>query len=358
MRALGRTVVVLAGSGAVVLAISSWTPFRQQQYIDYCATMPDAVGLFVGNPVTQMGYQIGEVRAITPSLSSVRVDFKVVEDRPLPADVRAVTRSPSILADRALELVGNYGSGRQLRSGECIPLSRAATPKSLSEVIGSATSFLNQINAHDSTNVGDVVNGLDQALHDNGPAINQLLTTSSSVLDSPDQAVSDMRSIIANLVTLTSTLREISGPLKATMLATFKTTPDVEKALATPVFEGVIPLVTLASDMEVELGDQIQTVLNDLEYAVRKASAHSTIIADLLKPFPAIINKLENLVNRKQFNIRYRPPLYRIATPIDGLITCGAMNATSPGSCTDVGGKPYAVDVALLQYVLTQAAHR
>ncbi|MBE1549585.1 virulence factor Mce-like protein [Mycobacterium sp. OAS707] len=358
MRNVGRSAALLIAAVAVVLVVSSWTPFRQQQYIDYCATMPDAVGLFTGNPVTQMGYQIGEVRAITPSLSAVRVDFKVVSDRPLPADVRAVTRSPSILADRALELVGNYSSGPQLRSGECIPAARSATPKSLSEIIGSATSFLNQINPNDSTNVGDVVNGLDRALHNNGPAINQLLTTSSSVLDSPDQAVSDMRSIITNLVTLTSTLREISGPLKATMLATLKTTPDVEKALATPVFEGVIPLVTLASDMEVELGDQIQTVLNDLEYAVRKASAHSTIIADLLKPFPVIINKLENWVNRKQFNIRYRPPLYRISTPVDGLITCGAMNAASPGSCTDVGGKPYAVDVALLQYVLTLAARR
>ena len=76
---------------------------------------------------------------------------------------------------------------------------RSATPKSLSEIIGSATSFLNQINPDDSTNVGDVVNGLDRALHNNGPAINQLLSTSSSVLDSPDEAVSDMRSIITNL---------------------------------------------------------------------------------------------------------------------------------------------------------------
>jgi hypothetical protein len=177
-------------------------------------------------------------------------------------------------------------------------------------------------------------------------------------MDAPDRAISDIRSIITNLATLTSTLREISGSLKYTMLTTYKTTPDVEKALATPVFQGVIPLVGMASDIEVELHDEIQTVLNDTEWALRKASAHATLFADFLKPLPVIINKIDNWVNRKQFSIRYRPPLYRIATPVDGLITCGTLNAASPGSCTDVAGKPYAVDVALLQYVLVQAAKR
>ena len=33
------------------------------------------------------------------------------------------------------------------------------------------------------------------------------------------------------------------------------------------------------------------------------------------------------------------------------------MNASMPGSCANVQGTPYAVDVALLQYVLTQAAN-
>lgn len=358
-RRVFRTATVTIVATTTALVCGSWAlPLEREHYVDYCAMMSDSIGLFVGNPVTQMGYKIGEVNAITPALDNVRIDFKVVRSRPIPADVRAVTRSPSILADRALELVGNYASGPQLRSGTCIPLSRSTTPKSLSDIIGSATTFLNGINPEGSANIGDIVTSLDQALRDTGPKMNQLLTTSSAVLDSPDRAISDLHSIIVNLTTLTATLREISGPLKQSMLATYKTTADVEKALATPVFQGATSLVGLASDIEVELGDQIQTILNDTEYALRKANAHGTLIADFLKPFPVIINKLENWVNRKQFSIRYRPPMYRIATPVDGLITCGALNAASPGSCTDVAGKPYAVDVALLQYVLTQAANR
>ena len=56
----------------------SWTPFRRERYVAYCAMMPDSVGLYVGNPVTQMGFKIGEVSAITPALRNVRVDFKVI----------------------------------------------------------------------------------------------------------------------------------------------------------------------------------------------------------------------------------------------------------------------------------------
>jgi phospholipid/cholesterol/gamma-HCH transport system substrate-binding protein len=352
-----RAGAVFICAAAVALVCGSWTPFQPEQSVNYCAIMPDSVGLYVGNPVTQMGYKIGEVSAITPALSDVRVDFKVTKSRPLPADVRAVTRSPSLLADRALELVGNYMSGPQLFGRDCVPLSRSSTPKSLSDIIGSATSFLNAINPDGSTNIGDVVAGIDQALRHNGPGINQLLSKSSAVLDAPDRAISDIRSIIINLVTLTSTLKEISGPLKYSMLTSYKTTEDVEKALATPVFQGAIPLIGAASDLEVELGDEIQTVLNDAEWALRKFGAHAALIASLLKPFPVFINWLERHANDKQFfTIRYRPPLYRIATPVDGLITCGQLNAAASGSCTDVGGKPYAVDVALLQYVLTQAA--
>jgi phospholipid/cholesterol/gamma-HCH transport system substrate-binding protein len=360
-RRVRQVVVALVGATAVSLVCNSCETPQRTQYADYCAIMPDGVGLYVGNPVTQMGYQIGEVKSITPSLSSVRVDFTAMRSRRLPVDVRAVTRSPSILADRVLELVGNYASGPQLLSDGCIPLSRSSTPQSLSQIIGSTTKFVNAITPADSTNIGGVVADLDQALGNNGEKLNKLLTTSSSVLDSPDQGISDMRSIMTNLVDLTSTLRETTGPLKDSLLATYDTTADVTKAVlgGTMLNGSVNPLINMTSDMEAHLGDEFQTLYNDVEYAMRKTSAHAALFASLLKPIPLIANWFEIHANDKQFYaIRYRPPLYRVATSIDGLATCGQMNATSPGSCADVAGKPYAVDVALLQYVLTQAAHQ
>jgi len=322
----------------------------------YCALMPDSVGLYVGNPVTQMGYQIGTVMSISPGNTDVRVDFTVTADRRLPADVKAVVRSTSILADRSLELVGNPKPGPQLSPGGCIPLGHSWTPKSLSQVIGSATDFINSINPQGSKNVGDVVSELDRAVHNNGPGINQLLTNSSAVLDSPDQVVGDIGSVMTNLAALTSTLTDIREPLKEVLLDARRTTGDIDTTLyeGKLVFLGTVPFEVLMSDLETNLGDETQLTLDTVGATLRKTTPHANRLANLLNPVPWWINTLANHFNNDQFSISYRPPLYRIRTP-DGFALCGIMNAQVPGSCANVAGQSYAVDVALLQYVFARA---
>ncbi|WP_082279861.1 MlaD family protein [Mycobacterium colombiense] len=355
---VGR-VTAIALTGVAVVASGSCASLRQSQHADYCAIMPDSVGLYAGNPVTQMGYRIGSVKAITPGTSDVRVDF-TVEDRRLPAEVKAIIRSTSVLADRSLELVGNAGSGRQLHTGECIPLSRSLTPKSLSAVIGSATNFINSINPDGSTNVGAAVRGIDQAIHNNGRGINRLFTTASAVLDSPDQTIYDIGSVIRNLAQLTSLLVELRGPVKEILLDLRAHLPDLENGLAEiqSSLGSLFVLIKMLSDVESTLGETTQFTLDATSMAVRKLSAHSRRLANLLNPLPWWINSLANVANNHQFGtLRYRPPLYRIRTP-DGVALCNIMNAKMPGSCANVQGTPYAVDVSLLQYVLTQAANR
>lgn len=327
---------------------------------DYCAVMPDSVGLYVDNPVTQMGYNIGKVKSIKPGPTDVRVDFTVTARRSLPREVKAVIRSTSILADRSLELVGNYQGGPRLPAGGCIPLARSVTPKSLSEVIGSATNFINTINPNGSTNVGGVVRGIDEAFHNNGAGVRQLLIASSAVLDSPDQAVSDIGSILANLAQLTSTLVALRDPMKEILIDARKTTADVFAGVhgGTKLLYTVPILERLVSDIETKLGDDVQFTLDSVAVALRKLSAHAPRLANLLNPVPWWINTLANHFNNRQYNtLGYRLPLYRIHAP-DGLAVCNIMNASTPGSCANVEGQPYAVDVALLQYVLTQAARR
>lgn len=351
--AAGCLAVTIAGTGVGCAA-----PARQKQAVDHCAIMSDSIGLYVGNPVTQLGYRIGEVTRIADRTTDVQVDFSVVADNPLPADVKAITRSTSILADRSLELVGNYESGPKLTPGQCIPLNHSVTPKSLSEVIGSATDFVNSISPEDSSNVAGTIDGLARSLHDNGAGVNRLLSTSSALLDSPDEAISDMASVVANLSDLTTTLTEIRGPMKQILLDAVETTPDVNSAFDGGArFTDVFPeLVTMVADLEKNMGDETQLTLDSVSMALRKISPHSNALADLFNPVPWWINTAANHFNKQQFTIAWRPPMYRIPTH-DGLAQCGFMNTVMPGSCADVAGQPYAVDVALLQYVLMQA-HR
>lgn len=350
-------------AAALVVVCGSCAPHSRQD-ARYCAIMPDSVGLYVDNQVTQMGVKIGKVTAITPHTLNVRVDFTVTE-RLLPNDLKAVTRSPSILADRSLELVGNYDGGPRLSTGGCIPLDRSFTPMSLSRVIGSATDFINAINRDGSRNIGDVVKGIDQSFQHQGAGVNELLTTTSAVLDSPDRAIGDIGSITKNLAELSSTLRGIQPTLKEVLIDAEKLGPDVVGTTigAINTFEGLTPLISTVADVERELGGELQQTFDVLSVVLRKLSGRSPFYASLLNVAPRLINGIANFVQSRQtsgfgaFTIRYRPPLYRVRTP-DGAFQCGYMNAALPGSCANVNGTPYAVDVALLQYVLTLAAKR
>lgn len=336
----------------------------------YCAILRDSVGMYVGNPVTQMGYRIGTVRTIEPTDAQVKVSFTIDQPRTLPRDVSAVIRSPSILADRALELVGNYAGGPKLAPGDCVPLDRTSTPLSISQVIGSATNFVNGISPEGSASLQNALDGVAKAATGNGVAANQLLTKSSALLDNPDKPINELGEITRNVSQLTAMLRDNRVPLKQIVQDMSVTDPDVYTTVvgAENLAHALPELVQIVNDIELQLGTELQLALDTTSDTLRIVSPHYKWVADLLNPVPRFLDGLNGEppgsdvgglvkhINDHVFALLpYRPPLFRIPTP-NGLLTCGMLNASLPGSCADVGGRPYAVDVALLQYVLTEAA--
>lgn len=367
-----RSCIAMVLALASILGATSFANSPESAASQYCAILSDAVGLYVGNHVTQMGYPIGEIRKLEPHDTDVKVVFSLHDGRPVPASVRAVTRSPSILADRALELVGNYTGGPKLKPAECIPLSQTSTPLSISKIIGSATDFVNAINPDGSTNIADALRGVDQAMAGQGDRANQLLTRSSRLLDNPDQAISQMGEITRNIAELTSMLRANRAPLKQIVTGLPPITPNMVKAIrgAEQFSGGFAEILPLVADIELEMGPELQNALDETSELMRIFSPHYKGLADMLNFVPrmisgvngeppgAIAGGIAKHLNNHLFPVlTWRPPLFRIPTP-NGLLACGAMNASAPGSCADVGGRPYAVDVALLQYVLTEAQRR
>lgn len=374
MRSLSARGVGLMIAGGVLLATgtTSCASSGDPAAARYCAVMSDTIGLYLGNPVTQMGYSIGTVDTIEPQGAEVKVGFTITRDRAVPMDVKAVIRSPSILADRSLELVGNYVGGAKLSPGECIPRSRSFTPMSISGVIGSATDFVNEVSPEGSDDLGKALAAVDQTTQGTGTGASDLLTRSSNLLDNPDQTIADLGEITSNLAELTTMLRENRAPLKSIIQDTAIVAPDIVKAVvgASDLAHPLPELIQLINDLELELGPEVQLALDTVSESVRILSPHYKGIANLLNPIPRFISGLNGEppggvagglakhINGHLFNLLpWRPPLFRIPTP-NGLLACGLMNSSMPGSCADVGGRPYAVDVALLQYVLTEAQRR
>lgn len=326
----------------------------------YCALMTDSEGLYIGNPVTQMGYSVGAVTAIEPEGDHVRVSFSLESGRKYPSDVSAVTRSKSLLADRGLELVGNYLEGRELSPGVCIELSKTATPQSISQITGSVADFIESIAPDDGqASVAAAISGLNAALKGNGQHVNNLLSHSSEAVADPDKMIADINSIIVSMAPLTS---DATAQL-LTIRKIFDTLPTVLESAAdglwpggTNLIRGIGPLIAVLYDVQVNYGDSIWAGANSLADVIHIAATRSTDISDLVSAVPSIAGLLQtHTADADASALRYSPPVVSVSTP-DGKTLCGLLNAQLANSCTSTDEKVQVADVRLFDLILAEGS--
>lgn len=307
---IGLAVSVTIACGAGYAVAGSVKPHGES---GYCADMSDAVGLYDGNPVTQMGYQVGRIDHVRPDGDHVRVTFTLDAGRQFPIDVKAVTRSKSLLADRSLELVGNYRSGPRLTPGACIAAGNTYTPKSISEITGSAADFIDAIAPADGKQSFEAaVAGLDQALRGTGEPAHAMLTHASAALSSPDQMIADFGTTIMNMAPLTtealqrwSTIRSILDQMTTVV------------AYGSPLFSSVVNvtvgvgwLVNTLYDIQSHYGDLIWPLMNGgVAAAIHLAATRSKDIRSLLSVVPSVAGLLrQESAGSSGLTLAYRPP--------------------------------------------------
>ena len=355
----------LIGTGAVLtlalvggLGFATVDPTGPQAHSGFCARMPDAIGLYPGNPITQMGLQVGHVDRIEPEGDHVRVSFTLDGGRRFPVDVRAVTRSKSILADRSVELVGNYRTGPELAAGQCVPQEHSFTPKSISEIAGSAADFIDALSPNDNRESFEkAISGFDQALRGQGGNARTMMMHAAAAASSPDRLTADIGSIIQNMAPLTDealqrwpAIRSIMDQLPAVVGAGIDLFPGV-----VDVCVGVGWLVNVLHDVQTNYGGllwpQLQGPVAD---AIHLAASHSKDIAGLLDSIPSIAATLrQQAANNGGMSIDYRPPTVRVDSPAAPAL-CAAANHSQPGSCSLADGHVQVPVAGLLGLVLAK----
>jgi phospholipid/cholesterol/gamma-HCH transport system substrate-binding protein len=87
-----------------------------------------AVAVYPGTDLRVMGVQIGKVTSVVPDGSSVRVEMTYDPEYKLPADAKAAVVTPTLVADRYVQVFPAYGKGAVLPDDADIPLERTQTP--------------------------------------------------------------------------------------------------------------------------------------------------------------------------------------------------------------------------------------
>ncbi|MFC8528905.1 MlaD family protein [Nocardia sp. NPDC057227] len=286
----------------------------------FCVDMPDAIGLYPGNPVTQMGFRVGTVDSVRQRGDHVRVEFALDDGRRYPADVQVVTRSKSLLADRSLELVGNYTAGPSLRPGACVPRQRAHTPKSVSEIAGSAADFIDALSAAGDDSVRGSIAGLNTALDGSGAAMNAMFTHAAAAANSPDRVTADVGAAIMSMAPLTEDALAHWDRIESILTRM----PEIA-ALGTELFgyvarfdRGIGWLVAVIYDIQRRYGDQLWPLMHGpVADVIALAATRSPDLARLYGTIPAVVTA----VNYQQqtgggISVPYRPP----SVPVDAAV--------------------------------------
>jgi len=209
-----RSTAKAAVIGVVALALGS------------CSLLPDAVnpsagtritadfqniaGIFVGNPVTVLGLEVGTVEKIVPKGTLVEVHLSIDSDVQIPADAEAAIISPSIVTDRHIELTPVYTGGEELTDGSHLPMARTRTPVELDTLIKTIDQFAAALAPPEGSEGVGPLSGrvLYPMLDGNGEKIRDTLDALSGALKVGIDNKDAISNIIVRLNELTTMLAE------------------------------------------------------------------------------------------------------------------------------------------------------
>ncbi|MBQ9055203.1 MlaD family protein [Rhodococcus sp. (in: high G+C Gram-positive bacteria)] len=349
--ALLLSLAIVAVTGAFKFA-----SFATAGNSQFCAEMPDALGLYVGNPVTQMGYEVGRVEEIEPRGGHVEITFSLAEERSFPADVRAVTRSKSLLADRSLELVGNYSTGETLQPGSCIPVDHSHTPKSISEIAGSAADFIDELAPNDGNqSVQKTVDELAKSLRGEGENARQMMNYASGAAADPDKLVADIGSAIQSMAPLTEDALQNWNSIKSIveqMPEIVAAGPDLWPGVIA-VCEGIVWLVATLDDIQKNYGTDIWSYLHGRgTESVKLGATQSKDLAKLISSIPAVTPFLVQQSSLQGgLTMVYDPPTVELDAA-NAAFLCPLIDSARPGICSVDQSGSGITTIGLLDVVL------
>lgn len=210
-RVSGRTLAVAL---AILLLTTTYFAFLRDdtETRTLTAHFPRAVSVYKGTDVRILGVNIGRVTAVTPEGNSVRVDMQYDAQYRVPADAKAVIVTPTLVADRFVQLTPAYESGdRLMADGADIPLPDTGVPVELDRIYASLRDLSvalgpNGVNK-DGTLDHVLAAGAD-ALKGRGELGNQMLTNLAQAASTFGEGSGPLFDAVSRLARFTTTLAE------------------------------------------------------------------------------------------------------------------------------------------------------
>lgn len=176
-----------------------------------------AVGIYPNSDVRVLGVAVGSVSTVEPNGTDVRVTMTLRPDVRLPADAGAVVITPSLVADRYVQITPVYHGGPALADGASIPRERTATPVEVDDLLHSLNQLMTALGpqgANKDGAVSDVLTKSADYLGGNGQTIGQAIKNLGEFARTASDSKDDLFNSVDNISKFTAMLAASDGQVK------------------------------------------------------------------------------------------------------------------------------------------------
>src|SRR5688500_17696012 len=96
---------------ALVVAGALWWVCTRAGTTKITAYFDKSVGIYEGSDVRVLGVKVGSINSVEPQGDQVKVEMRVDRGIDIPADAKAAQVTPSVVADRYVQLTPVYTGG-------------------------------------------------------------------------------------------------------------------------------------------------------------------------------------------------------------------------------------------------------
>jgi phospholipid/cholesterol/gamma-HCH transport system substrate-binding protein len=209
MMGLSRRVQLVLAGIPILLLIFAFVVFPGEGSRTVTAHFDRAVAVYPGTDLRVMGVRIGKVTAVVPEGNSVRVEMKYDGKYSLPSGAKAAVVTPTLVADRYVQVFPAYGSGPKLGNHADIPLGRTQTPVELDRMfkaLDELTTTLGPKSASTSGSLNNLLTAGAKALDGNGALGSKMIRNLSDAADTFARNRGPLFDNVRSLAEVTDTL--------------------------------------------------------------------------------------------------------------------------------------------------------
>ena len=338
----GRALAVM--TAVLLLAATFFVVRGDDETRTVTAHFPRAVSVYEGSEVRILGVKVGRVTAVIPEGNSVRVEMEYDAEEKVPADAKAAVVTPTLVADRFVQLTPAYTGGPVMQNGADIPLPDSGVPVELDRIYSSLRDLSEALGPNGVNKDGTLDHLLEAGrrnLEGEGARGNQMLRDLSAATATFGRGSGDLFGTVTELAKFTQVLGDNDRLVRAFMkdLAGVSSVLSGERVELSRALDAVARSVGTVEGFVKNNRRALVTDLEKITRVMKTINSERDNIDTALRVGPLALGNLAVAFNNETGSIGSRIGMQGTFGNPDGLLCAIVMQSDMPRPSKDLACK-------------------